>query len=304
MLRSVQSVLLFGIIASVSIDAAIAQRIEHSESRPLQDPVDRLLQTIPSVEELKANTSHHEWTISRPYNRIRDYADRPDDQTLKSLTIEWQKPELDALGNFCTIRGQLKTPDNGQHGTKPITWFQGVTVYMAMTFDAKPDWSKEVNQVDAMYEIAATSPSGKFRVYFDLRESSYERTRAQYFQFGVALAKHVTSNKTSQNVVWNSRTPVQAGAGFKLLLSRTEDCLLDHPPPLRADVEATRGIRLQALAMVKGLLQPLSAREAARDDRWRALLKAATERGIDWDAKREQFVARECTSKNASYFGE
>jgi HEAT repeat protein len=58
MLRSVQSVLLFGIIASVSIDAAVAQRIERSESRPLQDPVERLLQTIPSVEELKANASH------------------------------------------------------------------------------------------------------------------------------------------------------------------------------------------------------------------------------------------------------
>jgi hypothetical protein len=398
--------------------------------------------------------SDHEWTISRPYNRIRDYADRPDDQTLKSLTIEWQKPELDALGNFCTIRGQLKTPDNGQHGTKPITWFQGVTVYMAMTFDAKPDWSKEVNQVDAMYEIAATSPSGKFRVYFDLRESSYDRTRAQYFQFGVALAKHVTINKTSQNVVWSSRTPVipstvqmlyipaaprlsrelqlinrasrwpftnpngveliRAVNGLRSLgkeraLAVLEEYLklaqgsnyfsaepkivfwiirllfepirLDDriPPPgiavflvdresveamkwplnpmavsgdvpfmvgrqiamggqpeppsshirwarlhgvIRDDplvpranplaaaeailasrrlkaldeysrVEATRGIRLQALAMVKGLLQPLSAREAARDDRWRALLKAATERGIDWDAKREQFVARE-----------
>jgi hypothetical protein len=151
--------------------------------------------------------SAQEWTRSTIYSNVRDYADRPDEQTLTTLTIEWQKPELDALGNHCTIRGQLKTLTGAQRRTKPITWFQGVTIYMGMTRDAKPDWIKAVDQATALAEVTATSPSGKFRVRFDLRDANYDRARAQAFQFGVALATHSADDKTRQEVVWSSGTP-------------------------------------------------------------------------------------------------
>jgi hypothetical protein len=151
--------------------------------------------------------SAREWTRSIIYSNIRDYADRPDERTLTTLAIEWQKPELDALGNHCTIRGQLKTPGDAQRRSKPITWFQGVTIYMGITSDAMSDWSKGVDQATALSEVTATSPSGKFGVSFDLRAASYDRARAQAFQFGVALAKHSADDKTRQEVVWDSHTP-------------------------------------------------------------------------------------------------
>jgi hypothetical protein len=151
--------------------------------------------------------SLQEWTRSTVYTNIRDYADRPDEQTLNALTIEWQKPELDTLGNLCTIRGQLKMPDNARKGAKPITWLQGLTFYMGTTPGAQPNWSTGMSQADTLYETAATSPSGRFQVRFDLRETKYDRDHVQSFQFGVALAKHIVISKTSHNVVWNSRTP-------------------------------------------------------------------------------------------------
>src|SRR5262245_1656453 len=68
-----------------------------------------------------------EWTRTGHYSDIRNYADRPDEQTLSKLSVEWQKPELDGLGNLCTIRGQVIVTegDNGQKRTKPMDWFQG-----------------------------------------------------------------------------------------------------------------------------------------------------------------------------------
>jgi len=145
--------------------------------------------------------SPQEWTRSTIYTNVRDYADRPDERSLTTLTIEWQKPELDALGNHCTIRGQLKTRGGAERRSTSVTWFQGITIYMGMMGDAKPDWSKGVDQATALAEVTATSPSGKFRVRFDLREANYDRARAQAFQFGVALAKHSADDKTRQEVV-------------------------------------------------------------------------------------------------------
>jgi hypothetical protein len=148
-----------------------------------------------------------EWTYSTTCDDIKDYADRPDEQVLRAVSVEWQKPDLDALGNLCTIRGRLKTPDTGQKPTEPIAWFQGVTVYMATTPRARPDWSKGMNQADTVHETATTRPAGTFQVCFDLRKTKYDRVHVQSFQFGVALAKHIVNNKTSHKVVWNSRTP-------------------------------------------------------------------------------------------------
>jgi hypothetical protein len=53
---------------------------------------------------------------------------------------------------------------------------------------------------------------------------------------------------------------------------------------------ATQAIRSQALAMVKGLVQPVGKDHSIADDQWRSRLKTATETGIHWDTKRQVFV--------------
>src|SRR6202048_3005559 len=64
-----------------------------------------------SMRGLSSHWTPQEWTYTVNYADIRNYADQPDEQTIKGLSIEWQKPELDALGNICTIRGQVKMTD-------------------------------------------------------------------------------------------------------------------------------------------------------------------------------------------------
>jgi hypothetical protein len=147
-----------------------------------------------------------EWTRTNNYSDVQNYADRPDEQILKGLSVEWQKPEMDALGNICSVRGQVKVIDSQKHA-KPINWFQGVTVYLGMAPDAKPDWSKGMNQADTLDCTTVTDPTGVFQARFDMRKSKQERGRVQSFQFGVALAKHKVRDKSNQEVVWNSRTP-------------------------------------------------------------------------------------------------
>jgi hypothetical protein len=146
------------------------------------------------------------WTHTESYADIRNYADRPDEQTLAALSIEWRELELDRLGNMCAIRGRVMMAD-GAKRTKPINWFQGVAIYLGMAPNARPDWSRGVNQTDTLATTAVTNPDGRFQASIDMRESKYDRDQAQSFQLGVALAKHTAENKTSQKVVWSSRTP-------------------------------------------------------------------------------------------------
>lgn len=157
---------------------------------------------------MRGTSSHwtpKEWTYTVNYADIKNYADRPDEEKLKGLSIEWRKPEMDRLGNICTIRGQVKMTDD-QKQTKAINWFQGVTVYLGMAPDTKPDWSKGMNQEDTLHDTAVTNPTGTFEARFDMRKAKQDRGRLQSFQFGVALAKHDVRDKTNQKVVWNSRS--------------------------------------------------------------------------------------------------
>jgi hypothetical protein len=399
------------------------------------------------------HSTPQEWTYTQGYTDIKDYADRPDEPTLKALGVEWQKPELDALGNFCIVRGQVRMPEDSQKRMRPISWFQGVTVYLGTTPGARPNWSKGMDRADTLKETAVTSPSGFFHVRFDLRETKYDRNRGQSFQLGVALAQHIVHDRTSHKVVWNSRVPAlpstvqvlsipaarelprelllinrasgwpfsnpngveliravnalrplgkeralavleryveltqdprdfsdqeivfwiirvlfkpirlddripspmiavflddrefaeaikwplnpmevsgdipfmvgrQVGMGgvpehpsSHIRWARLHGVIRDDPlvptenPLAAAEVilksrrfqaldkfsreQGTMFIYSQALAMVEGLLEPFEPHDADRDDRWKARLKVATERGIHWDAKREQFVTAE-----------
>ena len=54
----IRPILLVGIIGSVSFEAAVAQRIEHSDSKAAQDHIERISKAIPCVEDLEKNASH------------------------------------------------------------------------------------------------------------------------------------------------------------------------------------------------------------------------------------------------------
>jgi hypothetical protein len=158
------------------------------------------------------------------YKDIRDYSDRPGEEVLKSLVVEWQNPQLDGLGNFCTVRGQMKAPHAGRKEATPVTWFQGVTAYIATTPGDRPDWSKGTSQADTLHDTAVTSPSGKLRVRFDLRKTKYDRNHGQSFQIGLALARHTVKGKTSQLV---PAKPTASGRVTRRALSDT--ACFSHP---------------------------------------------------------------------------
>ena len=166
------------------------------------------------AEELRASSggsSWHwtpeEWTQTTTYTDAVGYADAPAQQSMPALTVEWRKPQLDALGNFCIIRGQLRKAAAGKARTQPVDWFQGVTVYLAMVPGEKPDWSAGMNQADTLHNTDVVSPSGEFEVQIDMRETQHDRTLQQSFQFGVALAGHEDTAKNRNRVVWSSRAP-------------------------------------------------------------------------------------------------
>ena len=64
-----------------------------------------------------------------------------------------------------------------------------------------------MNQEDACTNVRSQARLGSSEVCFDLCATKYDRVHVQSFQFGVALAKHIETNRTSHKVVWKSRTP-------------------------------------------------------------------------------------------------
>ncbi len=173
----------------------------------ISEPADDDGQVQATTGAMSWHWTPREWTMSTAYTEIKGYADRPDERTLNALSVDWRETELDAPGNFCTVRGQFRTNVKGHTLTRPIDWFQGVTVYLGTTPGARPDWSSGMDQADTVHETTVTGPAGTFRVCFDLRKTKQDRDRAQSFQFGVALARHTVQSKTSQLIEWSSRAP-------------------------------------------------------------------------------------------------
>lgn len=149
---------------------------------------------------------------SRRVSRISGYTKRPDAAILSSVMVEWQKPVRDELGIHCKIRGQLRVPK--QEGSRPVDWFQGVTVYLAAKPAAKRDWSKglreKFEQESTDNEVAAAGfvkQDGTFEISVDLRQFQSQREVNQTFQVGLALAEH-TGPYAEQEVTWNTQVPV------------------------------------------------------------------------------------------------
>jgi hypothetical protein len=157
-----------------------------------------------------------EWTYTETNHNAGGYADRPGEGTLNAITAAWRRPELDALGNFCTVRGRLSVADYDNGKERPVDWLQGITVYMGIAPEAKPDWSEGMNQRDTVFKKGIVQQSGEFKLRIDLRKTKQDRARAQLFQFGVALAIHTATGGTRQTIVWNSRSPAIPAASSML----------------------------------------------------------------------------------------
>ena len=149
------------------------------------------------------------WTRTLDYE-INGYAERPDESTLKSVTVQWERPEVDRLGNFCTVRGQLRNPAVDCDPSKPIDWFQGLTVSIARHPGLKPDWSKGITEQDALDRTSVVGGAGRFEVVIDMRKIERNRTLEQPYQFGLALAKHTALQNGLHRVVCSSTTPIAA----------------------------------------------------------------------------------------------
>lgn len=162
------------------------------------------------VQARSGATSWHwtprEWSGSEVYTEIKGYADRPDEQTLNALSVDWQEAVLDALGNFCTVRGQIRMNDKGHTRTRPINWFQGVTVYLGTT----PRAAGLVQRHGPGRHSARDGghePVGEVSGVFRPSQDEARSRSVQSFQFGVALARHTVRSKTSHHLDWSSRAP-------------------------------------------------------------------------------------------------
>lgn len=146
-----------------------------------------------------------EWGSSQHYEKnIKGFAERPAANVLDTIFVEWQPIERDPLGNLCKVRGQLRIPDGVK--SKPVNWFQGITLYMAKRPGTKLDLSAGINRQEAAGRIGTVDKVGAFELRVDLRLIQSHRNVAQSFQFGVALATHDVSGK-DQHVTWTSKTP-------------------------------------------------------------------------------------------------
>ncbi len=189
---------------------------------------DKKVQPSASSNATSWRSTRDQWTRTSDY-QIEGYAPRPDESTLQSITVQWEQPVVDPLGNYCTLRGQLQILADNPEPTKPIEWFQGLTVYMARQPAAKPNWSRESPQQDAVKHTTVVQGSGKFEVSLDLRKAARDRQAEQSFQFGLALARHSVLQGGRQRVEWSSNAPVVA--------SSIEMLNVPAGPPLSREME-------------------------------------------------------------------
>ena len=132
--------------------------------------------------------AHESWRY-QTFTTVSGYAARPDNEVLNEVTVEWLPIERDPLGNRCKVSGHLQFSDTGV--TKNIDWFQGVAVYLAKQPNQELDWLKGIELNQASYETGFTDDlSGRFEVWFDLREMQSDRHAEQAFQFGLAFGRH------------------------------------------------------------------------------------------------------------------
>jgi len=178
----------------------------------LADARGQLIDVQGTAGRISTYTSGDEWTKSIEYSDLTGYVPRPAEEVLQQIGVEWQAPELDELGNICAVRGRLTIPGSEPNQRRPVDWFQGITLYVAMTPNAKPDWSGGMNRHNTEPDTGVVLAAGEFRFYFDVRDLQKLRSASESFQFGLALADH-SQNESGDTVVrWHSAIPAIAGS--------------------------------------------------------------------------------------------
>jgi hypothetical protein len=137
---------------------------------------------------------------STEYSKINGFRPRPSPEVLNSLNIEWQPLKRDVLGNVCYLQGRLITLNAGE--VKPIDWFQGLTVAIAIAPATKLDWSRGIDQELAVGLIGRVRRDGTFQFQLDLSKIQSRRDIEQSYQIGIVLAEHEGTEET-QTLTWN-----------------------------------------------------------------------------------------------------
>lgn len=160
-------------------------------------------QSGPFLHRISAHYNGQAWERTESYTNLEGYGRRPDDGTFPKITVYWEPLKRDALGNLSLIRGRLQTSTPG--GTKPINWFQGVTVYLARIPGKTRDWAEEILDSETASQTLVIKYSGEFETHIHLDEIESDRKTPQSFQIGLALATHAGDTE-GQTVVWSSAT--------------------------------------------------------------------------------------------------
>ena len=134
-------------------------------------------------------------TGNQTYQLKKGEARRPDEQTLRTLQVEWFPPKLDKFGHHCVVRGRLLVTDPGADKPRPIDWREGVSIYCNREPEVRSDWSLEKNRAGAFQIDEVVKDNGEFEVRFRVQQPHEEDysaiivdPKAPGHQFGIALA--------------------------------------------------------------------------------------------------------------------
>lgn len=150
-----------------------------------------------------------ESTYTTTGHDTKGYSPRPDDETVKSVQVEWDKFDIDPLDKFCTVRGRLTVADAAQ-GSRPVDWLQGIMIYTSKMPETTPSWSRGLSERNSVSSTVVVKQSGHFQKRIDLRRLRRDRQLAQRFQFGVALGRHIPTPADRDMIVWDIRAPALA----------------------------------------------------------------------------------------------
>lgn len=156
---------------------------------------------------IRASTTENAWRKTE-YGLDLSDSDAPADDELRTrIAVKWEPPVLDALGNYCFIKGQLleRTPDRSQ--LRPFRWRRGITVYLAKAPHKKLDWSNGMRLQDSTYRTTITEKNGTFEFCIDLRKITKSRKHSEPFQMAIALAKHIKDRNERLSITWRSDQP-------------------------------------------------------------------------------------------------
>jgi hypothetical protein len=151
------------------------------------------------------------WMAWTTYDETNRDVDRPSAEVMESITVHWEAPVLDAMGNFCTVRGQVLYQPEGDDDLRAVDWFQGITLYVEPLAGVQPDWSAGVERDNPVRQYGILPRSGEFSYSFDLRDLVDDRALNESHQFGFSLATHTDQSDGAEAVEWTTWAPVLPG---------------------------------------------------------------------------------------------